>query len=143
MILYDFSSTIFQITRWMTLLREINHEVEAFNWSQTFRKLKSNPNFHHLLSGSQQFINSVIKPQNSINSTSNSSASVSPSPNSITTDSHISDISSTSNCSRTSSTVIKINPSNPPSPGGSSRDSRTSSGSPILQVIEDDIKIEP
>ena len=119
----------------MTLLREINHEVEAFNWSQTFRKLKSNPNFHHLLSGSQQFINSVIKPQNA----AVNSDSISPSPNSM---SHISD-SSSSNCSRISSTVIKINPSNPPSPGGSSRDSRTSSGSPRLQVIEDDIKIEP
>ena len=121
----------------MTLLREINHEVEAFNWSQTFRKLKSNPNFHHLLSGSQQFINSVIKPQNAANSTQ----SISPSPNSVNSMSHTSE--SSSNCSRISSTVIKINPSNPPSPGGSSRDSRTSSGSPRLQVIEDDIKVEP
>ena len=121
----------------MTLLREINHEVEAFNWSQTFRKLKSNPNFHHLLSGSQQFINSVIKPQNAANSTN----SVSPNSVNSTGMSHTSE--SSSNCSRISSTVIKINPSNPPSPGGSSRDSRTSSGSSRLQVIEDDIKIEP
>ena len=111
-------------------------------WSQTFRKLKSNPNFHHLLSGSQQFINSVIKPQNAANSNS-STNSVSPSPSSVNSTgmSHTSE--SSSNCSRISSTVIKVNPSNPPSPGGSSRDSRTSSGSPRLQVIEDDIKLEP
>ena len=40
-----------KITRWMTLLREINHEVEAFNWSQTFRKLGHDQLVTKLLTG--------------------------------------------------------------------------------------------